>query len=322
MTTKVRGWAGGALALVVLAAGCTSGPAQPEAAPTTTTTQVALPLPPGFNGEFITITGDDANNAGLSRLTFSPPRIEPLTPIRRVSALAACPTAIVVAAAQEAVDFSDHIQLLQDRELVPVPGLGAPFGFVPDLDPQCRLLYSDGGGDDQPEDRLWRFDTGSDTAQVIHTYPGISGMAWGPGGRIAVMESTRSAEGSPSRVTGIRILEPDGANDRVLPPVSSRPGLFEWGATGWMAFGVDRRATALLHPDTQERHDVPGWLPLAWSPDGTQLLLGGTEDRRRLGVLVDVADPTVVTPLGHAPEPIYEATWLPSGSDPLAANLS
>ncbi|MGH8999701.1 MAG: hypothetical protein ACRDY7_09960, partial [Acidimicrobiia bacterium] len=135
------------VAFVAAAAGCSSVAEQPRAAPTTTTTSAPLPLPPGFEGEFIAMTGPEVNNAGLSRLTFSPTELEPLTPVRRVSAISACPTAVIVAAAQESVNFSDHIQLLAGERLLPVPGLGTPFGFAPDLDGACRLLYSDAGGE-------------------------------------------------------------------------------------------------------------------------------------------------------------------------------
>ncbi|MGH9000895.1 MAG: hypothetical protein ACRDY7_16055, partial [Acidimicrobiia bacterium] len=197
------------------------------------TTSAPLPLPPGFEGEFIAMTGPEINNAGLSRLTFSPPELQPLTPVRRVSAISACPTAVIVAAAQESVNFSDHIQLLAGDRLVPVPGLGKPFGFGPDLDGACRLLYSDAGGEKGLADRLWRFDPESTAPDLVHTSPGLAGVVWGPGGQVAAVEATRSEPGSPERVTGIRLLQPDGSS-RVVPPVTREPGPFEWApAAGW-----------------------------------------------------------------------------------------
>ncbi|MGH8998386.1 MAG: hypothetical protein ACRDY7_03250, partial [Acidimicrobiia bacterium] len=287
--------------MVAAAAGCSSDPDQPRAAPTTTTAAPApLPLPAGFEGEFVAMAGDEINNAGLSRLTFSPPELEPLTGVRRVSAVSACPTAVIVAAAQESVNFSDHIQVLAGDRLVPVPGLGAPFGFAPDLDGACRLVYFDSGGDKALEHRIWRFDPQSTAPAVLHTSHAIGGVVWGPGGQVAAVETTRSEPGSPARVTGIRLLQPDGSS-RMVAPVTPDPGPFEWGASGWMAFGVDDGATVLLHADSRERRELAGWVPLAWSPEGQRLLVVGPRDWRDLGV-VDLADITSVTPLGRAPE--------------------
>jgi hypothetical protein len=305
------------MALVgVSLAACSSGDDEPEAAPTTTTTQVALPAPAGFAGEFFAMTGDEIYNAGLSRLTFSPPRLKPVTPVRRVSAISGCSESVVVAAAQESVDFSDHIQLLVSDDFGPVPGLGVPFGYAPELDEACRLLYSDAGGEAGTMDRMWRFEPGAASPTLVHEAPGMAGGAWGPGGQIAVVETTRSSAGSPTHVTGVRVLRPDGSSF-VVPPVTPEPGPFEWGTGEWMAFGVSERATAFVRPDNGERRDLADWLPLAWSPDGTWLLVvEAAEARRALGV-VNVADLGTVVPLGTAPEAVHEVVWHPAGVDPV-----
>jgi hypothetical protein len=299
-------------------AGCSSGSDEPEAAPTTTTTQVALPVPEGFTGEFFAMTGDDIYNAGLSRLTFSPPRLTSLSPVRRVSKISGCAESFIVAAAQESVDFSDHIQQFTNGKFGPVPGLGMPFGFSPELNAQCELVYTDAGDETEPLSRVWRFRSGASAPEVIHTSPGSTGAEWGPGGQIAVVETSRRSDEAPKQVTGVRVLRPDGSSF-VVPPVTPEPGPFEWGAGEWIAFGIDERSTAIVRPDNGERRDLADWLPLAWSPDGTWLLVVEADEARRALGVVNVADFGTVVPLGTAPEAVHEVVWLPAGADPTGA---
>jgi hypothetical protein len=83
-----------------------------------------------------------------------------------------------------------------------------------------------------------------------------------------------------------------------------------------MAFGNGNEdATIFLQPDTGERHDLPGWAPRSWSPDGKRLLVAAP-DKRRLGV-VELPDFTTVKPLGEALIPVHDTVWLPVGSDPV-----
>ncbi len=84
-----------------------------------------------------------------------------------------------------------------------------------------------------------------------------------------------------------------------------------------MAFGGQPEdATIFLQPDTGERHELAGWAPRAWSPDGKRLLVAAAGDYRRLGV-VELPDFSTVKPLGEAPFPVHDTMWLPAGSDPV-----
>jgi hypothetical protein len=161
---------------------------------------------------------------------------------------------------------------------------------------------------------LWSSSDKTDT--VVATYPGLGGMSWGPGGQIAVVERTRSVQGSGTEPSEIAVHIFKNGTHRSFPPLA--PGLWGvlWGAANWMAFiHGEGDATVFLQPDTGERHDLAGWAPQAWSPDGKRLLVAAP-DHRRLGV-VELPDFSTVKPLGDAPIPVHDTVWLPAGSDPV-----
>ncbi|MCA1844225.1 MAG: hypothetical protein LC792_13775, partial [Actinobacteria bacterium] len=112
-----------------------------SSAAASTTTTAAAPVIPGPPGRFLSLVGENYLNAGLYELTFGPPRLHELTPVRRVSSIGACPTAVVVAAAQPEVGYDDHLQTFRQGHFGPVDGLGTPHDLYPVLAPDCRFLY-------------------------------------------------------------------------------------------------------------------------------------------------------------------------------------
>jgi hypothetical protein len=83
-----------------------------------------------------------------------------------------------------------------------------------------------------------------------------------------------------------------------------------------MAFGrSDAKTILFLNPDTGERSELPGWFPLGWSPDGTELLVSDAAEYKTLGV-VAVSDLATVRTLGRATVGVYEVAWLAEGATP------
>jgi len=308
-------------------AGCWHGGSPRTAPPVSTTsasaTSVTGPPAPPPEGRFLALGGERIADNHLYELTFGPPRMRLLSPVGRVTTLGACPSTVVVAAAQAEVGYSDHLQTFRRGEFGPVDGLGRPRGGQPSLAPDCRVLYLE-IVISEDIDRLHLFDpkTGADT--VIATASEYGGTSWGPDGAIAFVEETLSRPGARPVAQALVTLSPKGVR-RTLPPPVSDPAELLWAASGWMALG--RRTgdtTIFFRPETGERHDLVGWAPRAWSPDGNRLLVAAGrfgenddfEGFRRLGI-VELSDLATVKELGDSDVPVFSAVWLPAGSDPL-----
>jgi hypothetical protein len=214
------------------------------------------------------------------------------------------------------VGYNDHLQVFANGTFGPVEKLGSPHAFNPMLAPDCRMLYLDFTEEKGHQDRLHIWNPSDGTDIVVTSYPGIGVASWGPAGRIALVERTEPIQGKQQDDVAVHVLQ-KGVSRSIPLPAPRLSALF-WGATNWMAFGHgngDGDATIFLQPDTGERHDLAGWAPRAWSPDGKRLLVAGA-DRRRLGV-VELPDFFTVKPLGEAPIPVHDIVWLPAGSDPV-----
>ena len=299
--------------------GCShNGPSKESSATASTTTTAAAPTIPGPPGRFLSLVGENFLNAGLFELTFGPPRLNELTPVRRITTIGACPTAVVVAAAQPEVGYDDHLQSFHQGRFGPVDGLGTPHAFSPVLGPDCRFLYDEPPAQEDAPDRLHVWDPAAKKDSVVATATEFGGTSWGPGGAIAFVEHSRTRQGAEPVDRALVILTAKGQRREIPPPAADTRYLL-WGTTNWMALGRHTDdVTILLQPDTGERHDLTGWVPRAWSPDGKQLLVVEAGSHRKLG-LVDVSDLGTVKPLGEAPMPVLDTVWLPSGSDPVGA---
>jgi hypothetical protein len=226
-----------------------------------------------------------------------------------------------VAAAQPEVGYDDHLQSFRQGRFGPVDGLGTPHAFYPVLRPDCRFLYTEPPVQDDAFDRLHVWDPAAKKDTVVAAAPEFGGTSWGPGGAIAFVERSRTRPGAEPVDRALVILTAKGQRREIPPPATDLRQLF-WGATNWMAIGRHTGdVTVLLQPDTGERHDLTGWVPRAWSPDGKQLLVAEAGRHRKLG-LVEISDLGTVKPLGEAPMPVLDTVWLPAGSDPVGTAAS
>ncbi|MGH9043095.1 MAG: hypothetical protein ACRDZ3_23025 [Acidimicrobiia bacterium] len=264
-------------------------------------------------GRFFVKAGADSLNSDLYQMTFSPPGFDRLTTDARVTTVGACPDKVVVAAAQREVGYADRLQELAGDKLVPVETLGLEAGSDPDLAEDCRILYSrlaPGAGSELAQEiRLW--DPAKGAASTVTSGATVRGAGWGPGGEIAVLK--REPAGPR-----LQIIKPDGTSTEIDPQVAD-VGNTPWGKSGWMALAVFSQpgqpptGTLFLNPATGERSPLDGWLPLAWSPDGTQLLVAEAKDGTTLAV-VELADLTRTRNVGVSTVgTVWDAVWLPAG---------
>lgn len=309
------------LALAVLAAllaacdsgGDSAGQGQ-EQTPTSTTIHVPEGAVPA--GRFLALAGEESLDAGLYELRFGPLRLDRLTPTRRVGAVGACEKQVVVAAAQEDVGFSDTVQRFTAGKLGPVEGLGNPKGSSPTLHSDCRMAYVVVDRS-TPENvfRLHLWDPQARTDTVIHSAGALGGFSFGPHGEIAVIETTKSSPGQVAASTAIVIIVP-GQPPRSMPAPAPDLGVLRWGASARIAISrTDAKTTLFLDPDTGDHSELPGWYPLGWSPDGSELLVSNAGEFRTLGVVL-ASDLSEVRTLGRTEVGIYEVAWLPPSATP------
>ncbi|MGH9023804.1 MAG: hypothetical protein ACRDV9_12025, partial [Acidimicrobiia bacterium] len=253
----------------------------PEAAPLKLTSEAAtFEATPGEKpaGRLYVVVGDESGNDGqLYDLRLSPPTLELLAPTKRVSNVGACADHVVVAAGQQEVGFTDHLQELRIGALVPIDGLGPLQAFSPRLAGDCRVAYTWVDRGTTPlvgELRIW--DPSPKSGRTLYrARPGDGPLAttdWGPNGEAAAIRLRPVPNGDvapgtpPGRSPAVVVVRPDGSVSEIA--LSGDPGLFTWGKR-WMAvMDEEQQATVFIDPATSERRTLRDWRPVVWSPDG------------------------------------------------------
>jgi hypothetical protein len=277
---------------------------------------VAKPTPAGLEGRMFFVAGESGANSDLYEGSFAPGLlVYRLTTTQRIGGIGGCRTELTVTNADRSAGFTDTIQRFTAGTLSPLPGLADPKGSGPATAPDCRVVFDHfDRSTEPPTDHLMMLDPGTAVERELYA-PGPSkvlGIAdWGPGGQVAVLEGTDPTEGHPTVVTGIVIISPDGSK-RVIPSPVNGLGTLQWSASKWIAIGDEaNKKTVFLDPDTGARDELPGWFPLAWSPDGQRLMVTDSGQRKALGV-VDAANLTTAKVVGHAKKvSFFDLDWLP-----------
>lgn len=267
-------------------------------------------------GKFFVIAGEQSLNADLYELNFSPVRLTRLTTDARIGGVDGCAQQVVVSSASQGLGFADTIQAFRGGELRPVPGLGAPKGSGPSVSPDCRIAFVDVDRS-APElaDRLHIWDPRSGSENVVQRTPAIGGFDLGPDGQIALVENTPEQPGQPFFAKALVIIGADQA-PRSIPPPGPDLGALRWGRSDVMAIRRNAEQSILFfNPKNDQRSELAGWYPLAWSPDGTQLLVSDAKDHRSLGV-IDRTDLSKVRGMGIADIGVFDAAWLPADGSP------
>jgi hypothetical protein len=299
-----------AATVTVLLGGCTAKPSRETATKDVRLTDLVPVEGPAPVGRFFVKAGANSLDADLYEFHFSPPAQDRITTAARVSTVDGCKDRVVVSAAQKEVGLTDHIQELRAGKLAPLETLGAPVGSDPHLAPDCRMLYLR-LVEANPEliNEIVLFDPASGSSKSIAKGSTVASASWGPNGEIVVLK--REPTG-PVLV----IMKPDGSQTTINPdqPDVGNP---MWGRGGWLATDIadpqqPPTRTFFVNPATNARSILDGWLPLAWSPDGQQLLVRNANKGSTIGV-VDLPDLTKARNVGASAVGIaWDAVWLPA----------
>lgn len=274
------------------------------------------PPDPALSGRFFASAGEGESKRDVYEVQFTPLRFFQRSDTGRAFTLGGCAADLVVTVADQSVGFRDELRSFVEDRFTPIDGLTDPTGALPAVAPDCRIVFNRlDKTADPPTNRLLVFDPNARTTKELRAAAFAENKTlgvpvWGPAGQVAVFEGTVSKPGAPGAATGIVVLAPDGSERTIDPPVPDF-GTLAWGPSAWMAIANLDRGTVFLHPDTGEKHELAGWLPLTWSPDGMRLLVTDAKERRTIG-LVELPEFGAVLELGTTSEvAVFDLVWLP-----------
>lgn len=180
-------------------------------------------------------------------------------------------------------------------------------GSSPDIRDNGMIGYvtppAPGSGSSYFEIWTRRSFSGRGTLLLRERHP-LAGPVFGPHGQIAV----EGWDGPGQRKPSVLIYR-DGTVRRLLTGINAIPSLVAWGQHApALALAFPAHAAELLFPDGHRRLLPLGWQPLAWNPEGTELLM---QSARALGIW-SVASPGQVTRIGTSTPgvQILQADWL------------
>jgi len=297
-------------AVTLSLAACSSSPARDTSPPQTVRPNELVAVEgPAPAGRFYVKAGDVSLSSDLYEVAL-PSTFKRLTTDARVSTIAGCTSRIIVAAAQREFGYLDTLQELKNGQLVPLGMPGAERAFDPDLNPECQLLFGKSrGSEPNTIGEVKRYDPTSGAVSDVTSGPTVAGGAWGPDGQVLVL---RREPGGPK----LDVIKPGGAKQELDPGVLD-VGNTPWGRRGWIGMAVfttkekPPTATLFINPATGQRSTLDGWLPLAWSPTGDQLLVRDAAKGTTLAV-VEVTDLTKTRNVGVSEVgTVWDAVWLP-----------
>ncbi|MBA3744136.1 hypothetical protein [Sporichthya sp.] len=210
--------------------------------------------------------------------------LDPLTAVRittdkKISAVAATGNQVVVAAADGRVDQLAFVNVT--GELTEIPGLGRPFAYNPSFVDGHTLMFDDvlvpEEGVEVNRTVLWDEDEQAKSV-LFQTTDTLIGSTPGPDGQVALIRTRKSGE-------SIVVRDAAGATKEV--PVDGDVGKLSWGPR-YIAVGLnntERKAGAdpsvaliLFDPVAGKQLQLGGSQPIAWTPDGSKLLVRKTGD--------------------------------------------
>jgi len=293
--------------LLLTLAGCDSG------ADASATPSAATPATPAqFDAIVLGSERDRAGDSDLYGLTFHPLRTFRLTTGKRVDDFSALADRIVVSAADQQVDKLG--ELAPGGQITDVPGLGRPHAFGPELRPGGVVRYEDNEGGGTADERFVEWDPRTGKTSVLSAGPSsVFGAArTGPEGTLFYYDQGRATHGR------VVVTRPDKSVHpyRVAPDIGNPavgPKLIAVTVDDSVRFDT-ATGLVLLDPMTGRQIPVPGWSPIAWSPDGARLLVEHTDGATNAAselALLDPGDPAHPRPIGTVPHlTMYQGSWL------------
>jgi hypothetical protein len=276
----------------------------------------ARPPDPALKGRFFASAGEGESTRDVYEMQFNPLRLYRRSATGRAFTMGGCATDLIVTVADKSVGYRDELRSFSDDKFLPIEGLTDPSGALPAVATDCRLLFNRlDKSSDPPTNRLLVFDPASRTTTELRTAAFADNKTlgvpvWGPAGQVAVFEGTMAKPGLPGVATGIAVISPDGSARTLDPPVPDF-GTLAWAPSQWMAIANLDKGTVFLNPGTGEKQELPGWLPLTWSPDGMRLLVADAKQRKTIG-LVELPELSSVRKLGTTSEmAVFDVVWLP-----------
>lgn len=251
--------------------------------------------------------------ADLYGITFNPLTVHQITTDKRISTLSASRDTIAVAAGDEQIDKLALVQ--EGGVLLPLPGLGRPHAFSPEIRPNGRIRFDDSGPEDDKEiwGRYREYDPQTQrTRTLFESAREINPAGAVPGGLFLELIHRDDANDQ------VAVVQRDG--ERQTYTIAPRIGGAVIGAR-YVAVGVypsgdpaaEPTDTVLLNLSTAKTVRVAGWSALAWSPDGNRLLvMRPSADRRDTELAtLDPRRPQAVQPVGLVPGvALYGAAWV------------
>lgn len=260
-------------------------------------------------GDIYLIAGASNDNARLYSGSLCPLRLAPVSDVTRARGVSGSGDLIVVS-----FEAGGAAKLVAGKT-EPLPGVeaGPTSDASVSADGLVAFTTSQSISGGAATDRLHVYDPKAGTSRpVLADNRFLSRPAWGPGGRIAVYRNA----GRSGEVPEITIVEPDGTarHIAVRPPPSL--GYVEhllWGPSSPIAFSYNvgglEPVTTLVDPGTGVQQVFRGWHALAWSPDGTTLLVEKKTGDRQLA-LAGGPKYDRLRKIGEAPAHVFAASWL------------
>jgi hypothetical protein len=244
--------------------------------------------------------------------------LDPLTAVRitqgkKISTVAATADQVVVSAADGRVDQLALVGVT--GELSEIPGLGRPFAYNPSFVDGHTLMFDDvlvpEDGVEVNRTLVWDAEAKAKTV-LFQTTDTLIGSTPGPDGQVALIRTRKSGE-------SVVVRDAAGATKEI--PVEGDVGKLTWGPR-YIAVALNNTerkpgadpsaALILLDPVAGKQLQLGASQPIAWTPDGSKLLVRKTgEGGKSQLAWFDPEHPDALGQIGGiAGLVIYSGAWV------------